>query len=868
MTTKYQLKNGLNVILVKSEKSPVVSVQMWVKTGGADEEKPVQGISHFIEHLVFKGTKSFGVGEIASTIEGSGGELNAYTSFDQTVFYVNISKDFKNIALKAIGEMMSEPLFDKDEVDNEREVVVEEIKRSIDNPHRQVSEMLFSTIYKKHGYGKPILGYEKIIYNLPVKKINEYFNSRYVPSNMTLVVAGDFETADMKKEIKKYYDGFEPFKLKKVKRVKEPKQIKSRVNVKNKEFNENIFYMAWNTPKITHKDIPALDILALIFGQGESSRLNTSLVIEKAVAQYAGASCYTPIDPGFFAVSAQILDEKLEDFLDGLREQLLEICSTQIRKEELAKAIINYESDEYYGLETVEGLAKRVGTYQHLFNDHKYSAKFLKAIKKVTPEDLLRVAKKYLKPDNLTAIYLTSGDEDKGKKIVKKFITKYKKDLAKKKKVSAGNEKSEKLLKIKTPKYNKKHNNQIIYKKLDNGATVILRPNYDTPVVSFRAAFLGGIRAEQSEQLGLSSLTSKVWATETKLTSENELNKKLDNMASGLSSFGGRNTMGLSASTLSGFSHQVRDLFFECLLEPKFSPEIINREQINMVEQLKRREDNLTQRALLKLMENMFKDHPYGRDPLGSENKIKSYSEKDLESYFNPIIHSDNFHFCASGAFDPEEWLSYIEDRTKEFTKNGYKDEIREHLKIAESQKYFEQEDKEQSHIAIGFNGYTFTSHHIPALEVMNAILSGQGGRLFLELRDKASLAYTVSPIKMEGIDGGYFGAYIGCSPEKAKKAIKMLNEEFSKLANKKIDNHELDRAKRYLIGQNHLGLQKNSSIAAAMLFDDVYNVGYDSCFKYSDKINKVTSEDVQNLAKEIFSGNEIISVIGKENPF
>src|SRR6187551_3622724 len=126
MPVKYQLKNGLKVLLVESSKSPVVSVQMWVKTGSADEKKGEEGISHFIEHLVFKGTKKFAVGQIAKTVEGSGGELNAYTSFDQTVFYVTISKEFSATALEVIDEMMNYPLFDAQEIENEKEVVIEE----------------------------------------------------------------------------------------------------------------------------------------------------------------------------------------------------------------------------------------------------------------------------------------------------------------------------------------------------------------------------------------------------------------------------------------------------------------------------------------------------------------------------------------------------------------------------------------------------------------------------------------------------------------------------------------------------------------------------------------------------------------------
>src|SRR5580704_15592349 len=201
MFKKYQLKNGMQVLLSESHKSPVLSIQMWVRTGSADEVKGEEGISHFIEHLVFKGSRHFKVGEMAASVEAAGGEINAYTSFDQTVFYVTLSKEFEDVGLKVISEMMGFPAFDSKEIDNEREVVIEEIKRSQDSLHRQASRLLFSKMYPKHPYGLPVIGFEKNIEDFTREQILHYFQSRYNPANMTLVAVGDFSSPEMKKKI-------------------------------------------------------------------------------------------------------------------------------------------------------------------------------------------------------------------------------------------------------------------------------------------------------------------------------------------------------------------------------------------------------------------------------------------------------------------------------------------------------------------------------------------------------------------------------------------------------------------------------------------------------------------------------------------
>ncbi|MGE0527034.1 MAG: M16 family metallopeptidase, partial [Bdellovibrionales bacterium] len=364
MFKKYQLKNGLKVLLVESHKSPVLSIQMWVKTGSADEKKGEEGISHFIEHLVFKGSRKYQVGEIAAAVEGAGGELNAYTSFDQTVFYVTISKEFQRVGMEVISEMMGFPHFDQKEIDNEREVVIEEIKRSNDSPHRQASRLLFSTIYKKHPYGIPVIGFTDNIRDVSRQTLVSYFKGRYNPDNMTLVVAGDFNSAEMRAQIEEYFSGFPRNKLRVVKRARIPKGTRLNLVVKTAPFAETILHLAFPIPKASHKDIAALKVFALILGQGDSSRLNTRLRMHEHLVNFAGSSVFVARDPGFLAVSMSLNEKDMEPALAALKEELLLALQTPPSAEELSKALTNLASEQYYHLETVDGLARNFGHYQ------------------------------------------------------------------------------------------------------------------------------------------------------------------------------------------------------------------------------------------------------------------------------------------------------------------------------------------------------------------------------------------------------------------------------------------------------------------------------------------------------------------------
>ncbi len=863
---KYKLKNGLTVLLKESHKSPVVSVQMWVRTGSADERKGEEGISHFIEHLVFKGSEKFGVGEIAATVEASGGEINAYTSFDQTVFYVTISKEFTNTAMGVISQMMGFPKFDGAEIDNEREVVIEEIKRGNDSLSRQAGQLLFSSMFKKHPYGLPVIGYEKVIRKVSRAKILDYFDSRYNPENMFLVISGNFETPAIKPEIAKYFEPIPKRKLRKVKRAKEPAQKTTAVVIKKSPFKETNFSISWKVPGALHKDIPALDVLALILGQGESSRLFQRLRIQKHLVNSAYATCYTPQDIGLFAVSASINANNLKAVLAEIEDVLIEALTTTVTRQELEKAINNFRGEQFYSMETVDGLARRLGSTFHLAHDVKFLEQYLKHVEKLKPEDLVKAARKYLKPENLTFSMLSDHET----KVLAPVVRAWMKGFAKRLKAAKVQVKKEKI--VKAAAYTFKHRagleSRILVEPLPGGGKLILRPSYDTPVVSLRAGFLGGLRTENADKTGVTELLSRTWTSGTSTMSEEQIAEFADRMASSVSAFGGRNTIGLSMETLDANEDQMLKLFEDIWRNPTLPKHAIEREKAHLVEQLKNRKDNPTQIASMLFLRNLFNGHPYALDMSGTEESLPKITQDDLLRMLKTTRVQGNLVVTASGSIDIERVRSTTSGLAASLPAGGKLNQKFAHKAPSEAKFIYEFAEKQQSHIIYGFKGLTFTDNERMALQVMQSVLAGQGGRLFVELRDKASLAYSVAPMRMEGIDTGYVGAYIGCSPEKGAQAISMMEAEFKKLIEKPIHNLELARAQRYLIGRHDIELQRNSAIAGGMLFDELYNVGHTEIFEFADHIRKVKVKDVQNVARALFSTPPVVVAVGPIKPW
>jgi zinc protease len=868
---RLKLKNGLSVLLMENHKSPVVSVQMWVKTGSADETKGEEGISHFIEHLVFKGTDKYGVGGIASTVEAAGGELNAYTSFDQTVFYVNISREFSSVALDVIAEMMGFPKFEGAEIDNEREVVIEEIKRSNDSPSRQASRMLFSTVYKTHPYGIPVIGYDKIIKKVSRKTLVNYYQSRYIPTNMHLVVAGDFDNDVMAKEIDANFGRIGSFKLRKVSRKKEVKQSSPRIKVEKAPFEEAQFHIAWRVPGASHGDIPALDVLAMILGQGESSRLSMKLRMEEPLTTSVGAGTFTPKEEGLFTISASLNADQATRAFEVLKNEIGKMCAEAPSPAEMKRAVTNFESEEFYAMETIEGLARKAGSLENLMGDYAYFQKFMKKVYALKPGDILKAARKYLDPKAMTLVMMTPRDPKATTNELKKWVKSYSAALvaAKKTKPSKVKIKSAAAKKVKWDmSAAAEPPSDIEMRQLKSGTKVYFRVSAATPVISARAAILGGLRAESPTQTGVTELISRVWTSGTETMSEAEIQLKIENMAGGLGAFGGRNSMGLSMQTISPFEDEALDLFSEVLLKPVLSEAAVEREKIMMLETIRSREDNPSQQVSQMFVEEIFKGNPYERDLYGTKETVQELATTAASKHLKSHLVSRNLSIVITGSVDPDKWIAKLERETATipkgeefkatFPKGGPSKEVRQ----------FKSLKREQSHIMIGFKGLTITDPKRYTLQIMQSVLAGQGGRLFLELRDKASLAYSVSPMRMEGLETGYFGAYIGCSPEKGTKAIEMLQVEFKKLQDKEISASELDRAKRYLIGRHDIDLQRNSSIGSGILFNEIYGIPGNEIFEYAKSLRDVTAKDVQNVARQIFNQPFVLCAVGPTQPW
>ncbi len=854
-TTKYQLKNGLTIILSPMHKSPVVSVQAWVRTGSADEQKTEEGISHFIEHLVFKGTRLFKTGEIAQAVEGSGGELNAYTSFDQTVFYVTISKSFSHLALSAISEMMGFPLFDPTEVDNEREVVVEEIKRGLDSPSRQASQLFFSTAYQKHPYGVPVIGFEPNIRRWSAKKIESYFHSRYAPQNMFIVVTGDFEISEMKKNIQQHFGAIQSHKVRRSKSVKVPVAKKQKVKTVQTDLNDSYLYLSFPIPHARHPDVEALDVIGHALGQGDNSRLVKKLRLDKPVVNSISASAWTPQQEGSFLISATLSQDNLQETVDVIAGEIVRLVQDGITEAELQRSKTALSAEEIYGIETVDGLSRKVGSGEFYFKNPDYYSHQLARIQKLSKSQVNAVIKKYFVPEKMTATLTSKMDQKTSEKMLSDFGAKLIEQLTK----------APPVLEVKKGKQGKaKQTTQKI--TLDHGVRVYLRHMPGINSITLRSASLGGTRGLTSAQQGLSELLTRVWTSSTAKRNEQQIIAFCDETASAVSAYSGRNSFGLNMDCLTQFFEPSVMLFEELLLSPKFEQTYFDREREVMLHQIVAKNDHPTSVMGRLFYETLFKGHPYSFDTLGTKESLGMLQTSNLSAYLGQHLTSKNFHICVVGDYHEAKLMKWLTKIDQSFAHFEYQKPQFKLSARSENQFVYAPMKKEQSHMMVGFYGLKLDDDDRDVFEVMDTILSGMGGRLFQELREKKSLAYSVATQKFYGVETGFFGSYIGCSPDKVDTALTMMLEEFHKLTTVLVSDEELARAIQNVIGSNDIELQKKSAIANSILFDEIYGLNSDLNFQAEKRFRKITKQQIMALAKRLFSQHFVCALVGPQD--
>ena len=400
---KFTLDNGLTVYLKRQEKLPIVSVQMWVRAGTLDETDRNNGVAHFLEHMLFKGTANYSVGEITRLVESQGGSMNAGTSKEFTEYYIDITREGYPEALKIIADISQNALIPEDELESERTVVLEEIKRADDNPGTILYETFNGQMYSETPYRRRVLGSAESVGAMSREDLMEFYRSLYVAENMVLVVVGDIDIDASMKLIRESFSSARKGRKNARKGLSEPVKTPTEKRVAHSVQMDYVM-CGFLGPDIDSKHQYAADILSTILGSGLSARLYRRIKEEKQLAHTIEATFYTHQGSGIFMVTAMCDTEKTDRVVEEIKNELGNVLEQEIKDSEIKRAAEMTRSSWYFGQETYHGQASTVG-YWALMERLDYVDTYIKNIDRVSEKSIRDFMKEHFNGLTVTVVY-------------------------------------------------------------------------------------------------------------------------------------------------------------------------------------------------------------------------------------------------------------------------------------------------------------------------------------------------------------------------------------------------------------------------------------------------------------------------------
>ena len=378
----YKLKSGQMVVIQQVKTNPIVTIDTWIKTGSINETDVNNGVSHFLEHLFFKGTKAHPVGEMDKLLESKGAIVNAATSKDFTHYYITIPSEDFDLALNLHSDMLLNPQIPRKELEKERKVVLEEISKDGNTPFKKAYDNLNSLMYTSHPYKRKVIGTTDIIGTIRREEILEYFNKYYAPSNMVTIIVGDVDT---QATLDKVQRAFNQEYRKPVKNVykKEGNIQTQRKKVEYSDTQTGYLMIGFRGKNISAKEGFALDVLAEVLGGGKSSRLYRNIKEQKGLAYSISASNIAMKEDGIFYINANFVPQNYEKLEKSIFDEITHIQKYGITSEEVERAKNKIIQDTYYNRESTSNIASELGYVLALTNSSDLYKNYVNSIKKV-----------------------------------------------------------------------------------------------------------------------------------------------------------------------------------------------------------------------------------------------------------------------------------------------------------------------------------------------------------------------------------------------------------------------------------------------------------------------------------------------------
>ena len=820
----FTYENGLTLIVEEDHSSPVASVQAWCGTGSIHEaDRMGAGLSHILEHMLFKGTDSRKPGEIASQVQDQGGYINAYTSFDRTVYWIDVPADGASQAVNILADAMMHATLPEKEYIKEQEVIRREFAMGFDDPNREGSQQMLRSVFAKSPYRHPVIGYLDVYNKLTRDDVLRYYKSRYVPNNLTFIVVGDVDAKKIHDELGKLFEAEPRRALAPVFIESEPRQM-GRRDV-HEEFPTELtrISFSWRIPGLANVDTPALEILGEILGSGRSSILNREIRERKQIAHGVSAGMFSLQNEGVFVIQAVCEPSKR----NAVEKESLAIVDRVkehgIAPEDLERARRSILASQLGALTSARGKASDLGSNWLLAKNLDFSKFYLDAIGKVTPADIQRVAREYLCDDHLNVTSLNPPGS----------------------------------LVAETKAADAARAGEVQKFTLPNGLRLLVREDHRLPLVSINAVFRGGLLAETKETSGITSLYAHALLKGTKSRTGEQIAQKIEGTGGSIGSDSGNNSWGVSIDVMKPDLALGVEVLSDVLLNPTFPDREVALEKEGQIAGIKAEDEQPTSVARNLLRGKLFGSHPYALRNLGTKDSVAGLTSAQLKALHAQLAVAKNGVVSVFGDVNANEVHKLLEKYFSAMPAGGLAFEKPPLPALpAQVEKVTGRLDKKQAVVMIGFQGVSATDPDRVAMELISQASNDLGSRFFNRIREKMGLAYFVGAAQFTGLAPGAFIFYLGTDPAKVAAVTEELRDEVGQLEKSGLTPEELTRAKSKLLGAEAIRNQSNSALAAVCASDELMGLGYEAFTRRKQEIEKITLDDIRRVTAKYLQSN------------
>lgn len=837
-----RLANGLTVYILRDARFPLVCTRLYVRTGSANEEPAQAGISHVLEHMVFKGTDHRPKGQVAKDVEALGGYLNAATSFDKTWYITDMPSQHWRTGMDVVKEMAFQATLDPAELDAEKKVIISELQGGEDNPGRKLHEDMQTAALANTPYGRPIIGFEDTINGLTTKDLRDYVARWYQPQNMNLLVVGDIEPSEVLAHAEKLFGS-----MQNTSELATPSQPDldtapggEVASVRRGPWNKVYLGLSFPAPALADLRSVQLDVLCYLLGGDATSRFYKKYKYDLQLVDSINVDNMSLARGGMLSVDARLDPDKVEPFLTQLLQDLASLKAASFTGEEIQRAKNNILDGMERTGETLNGLAGWQSVVQFSLGGPQGERNARLALNAVDQQQLQQSYDAWFVPSRMRLRILAPEKAQLP-------------DCAA-------------LIKANWPAIAASASGQSAFMQgaretvdLGNGRTVILIPDTNVPYVSLHLMWPGGNALLSPSEQGLAELTARVLTDGCNGIDAQAMERFFADRMASVGAKAGLQTFGLSLTGPSRFNGEMFPMLADILTKADFADSERMREVTNIKAAINQRADQPLRYLFSKLGPYLFTEgHPYGYDGLGTPQNQDRFTRDDMLAFWKKQL-AQPWVLVAVGSFERESVLNLAASLPQPsaaaiaVSEPGWTGTPSLDIKLP---------GRNQAHLLRIFPTVTPDHPDAPALRLLTNMLAGQSGLLFSDLRDREGLGYTVTAFERLSPRKGFLTFYIGTTPDRLSQAQEGFSRVIAGLKQNLLPRERLQDGANNLLGDYLRDRQSLAARGGEAAQDRV--LGYPQDFEKAvlDRVATVTPEQIRDVANKYLNDANARTVI------